>query len=470
MNKPHLRFAPLLALAALLVGAVSAASQESPLGDPGDTARPDQGRVIEPGGAVLPLRDRVEPRNRLLRHRLDTLLPRLMEETDIDMWLVLAREYAEDPVYFSLVPQPTFAARRTTMLVFHRREDDSVDRMTVNRYPLGDPYTSVWSGGDLDDQWEALGDLIAERDPERIGINVSRDWPVADGLTRGLHERLLEVLPAGFEERLVSAEDLVVRWLETRTEPELAIYPHVVGLARSVIAEGFSSRVITPGVTTTDDVAWFLRQRFEELDLPVWFMPYVNVQRPGEACEADDPFCGVEGTIMPGDVLHTDVGICYLSLCTDTQEMGYVLRLGEADVPEGLRHALAVGNRWQDLLTDAFATGRTGNEILAAALAAAETEGIASSVYTHPLGLFGHAPGPTIGMWDNQAATPIRGDWPLHPMTGYAIEGNVKVAVPEWDGQLVQIKLEQSAVWDGDAVLYLAGRQTEWHVVGGSGD
>jgi hypothetical protein len=159
------------------------------------------------------------------------------------------------------------------------------------------------------------------------------------------------------------------------------------------------------------------------------------------------------------------VGICYLRLCTDTQEMGYVLRLGEEKIPPGLAEALAVGNRWQDLLTGAFRTGQTGNEILAAARSASSGEGILGSVYTHPLGFFGHAPGPTIGMWDNQGPTPVRGDWPLHPDTGYAIEGNVKVPVREWDDQLVQIKLEQSAVYDGERVLYLAGRQTEWHVV-----
>lgn len=449
---------------------------------PGATARADeprawdQGRVLaDAGAAVLPMRARPEPENRMLRHRLDTLLPELMRETGIDMWLVLNREYAEDPVYFTLVPQPTFAARRTTMLVFHDRgpqadgdEDDGgggIDRLTVNRYPLGDPYEAAWQGGDLDSQWQALGQLIAERAPKRIGINVSRHWPVADGLTHGLHQRLVEVLPEGWEDRLVSAEELVVRWVETRTEPELAVYPQVVTLARGVIAEAFSTRVITPGVTTTADVAWFIRQRFEDLDLPIWFMPYVNAQRPGLACTEDNPFCGEEGVIQPGDVLHTDVGICYLRLCTDTQEMGYVPRLDEPGVPAGLVQALRVGNRWQDHLTRAFETGKTGNQILKAARAASEQEGILNSVYTHPLGFYGHAPGPTIGMWDDQDGTPVRGDWPLHPNTGYAIEGNVKVPVPEWDDQLVQIKLEQSAVYDGETVYYLAGRQTEWHVV-----
>jgi hypothetical protein len=424
-----------------------------------------QGREIGAPGAVLAPRDRVEPVNRMLRHRLDTLLPRLMQDSDLAMWVVIAREYAEDPVYFTLVPQPTHAARRTTMLVFHRQPDGSVQRLSINRYPFGEPYESAWSGGDLDAQWKALGDLIVAREAKRIGINVSAQWPVADGLTKGLHEKLLAALPDDYASRLVPAEQLVVRWLETRTEPERAVYPHVVALARGVIGEAFSSRVITPGATTTDDVAWYIRQRFEGLGLPIWFMPDVNLQRAGLTCAADAPFCGEEGVIQPGDVLHTDVGICYLTLCTDTQEMGYVARVGEREVPAGLRQALAAGNRWQDLLTANFVTGRTGNEILSRTRRDAQRAGLVSSTYTHPLGFFGHAPGPTIGMWDDQDGTPGQGDWPLHPMTAYAIEGNVKAPVPEWDGQLVQIKLEQSALFDGRRVDYLAGRQTRWHVV-----
>ena len=415
--------------------------------------------------AVLAPRDRIEPENRILSERLDHLLPGLMAEAGLDMWLVLAREYAEDPVYFTLVPQPSHAARRTTMLVFHRRPDGGVDRLSVNRYPLGPPYESAWSGGDLDQQWQALADLIVARDPARIGINVSPDWAVADGLTKGLHQRLLKVLPESHHARLTSAETLVVRWLESRIASEATLYPAIVALARGVIAEAFSGRVIVPGVTHTSDVAWYIRERFEALDLPVWFMPYVNLQRPGVTCARDQPFCGIEAVIQPGDVLHTDVGICYLKLCTDTQEMAYVARPGEQQPPAGLRAALTQGNRWQDLLTAEFVTGRTGNAILAATRRAAEAERLLASTYSHPLGLFGHAPGPTIGMWDNQGPTPIQGDWPLHPMTAYAIEGNIKAQVAEWGGQWVQIKLEQSALFDGQRVQYLAGRQTEWHLV-----
>lgn len=431
----------------------------------------DQGRVIESADAfaVVPVRERIDTENAQVAERINGLLPELMAEADIDLWLVINREYAEDPVYFTLVPQPSFAARRTTMLAFERFEDEdgrnAVRALSVNRYPLGEPYQVAWSGGALDAQWQALADLIVEMDPERVGINVSTDWPVADGLTHGLHQRLLEVLPQTHHERLVSAEALVVRWLETRTERELALYPHIVGIARGVIAEAFSNRVITPGVTTTDDVAWYIRDRFESLGLPIWFMPYVNVQRPGERCEQDQAFCGVSGVIERGDVIHTDVGICYFKLCTDTQEMGYVLKSGQDSVPAGLVNALAEGNRWQDHLTASFQTGRSGNEILADTIDRAQADGIDSSTYTHPLGFFGHAPGPTIGMWDNQGATPVRGDWPLHPNTAYAIEGNIKARLAEWDGQHVQIKLEQVAWFDGQSVIYAAGRQTQWHVI-----
>jgi Xaa-Pro aminopeptidase len=426
----------------------------------------DQGRAISKTGAILTQRQRPAPVNEVLKERLEELLPRLMRETGIDMWLVLNREYAEDPVYFSLVPDPVHAARRTTMLVFFDRgEEEGVERLTVSRYGLGDLYEGAWEGGDLEEQWVRLAEVIRERDPQRIGIDTSRHWAVADGLTAGLRARLAEVLEPKLSKRLVSAEDLVVRWLETRTARELEIYPHVVALARSVIAEAFSERVITPGVTTTDDVAWYIRQRYADLDLPVWFMPDVDLQRQGGECEADSPFCGGSDVIRRGDILHTDVGICYLRLCTDTQEMGYVLRAGEKSVPKGLVEAMAVGNRWQDLLTAEFVTGVTGNEILARAAAAAAAEGMEFSIYSHPIGLFGHAPGPTIGMWDNQGPTPVKGDWRLYPNTAYAIEGNVKVMLPEWDGQLVQIKLEQSAAYDGTGVDYLAGRQTDWHLV-----
>lgn len=414
---------------------------------------------------VLSHRDRAAPINKILQYRLDNLLPKLMRESDLDMWLVINREYGEDALFYTLVPEPTFAARRTTLLVFTKK-GEQVERFSVSRYDIGDFYKSRWQGGTVDEQWQRLAEIIAEYDPQKIGINVSEEWALADGLTQGLHQKLVGSLPKKYQDRLVSSEELVIRWMETRTAPELAVYPQVVKVARGVIDEAFSNKVITAGVTTDQDIAWYIRERFEKIGVKPWFQPYVTIQRKGDKNSPDSPFFGKSNrTIEPGDIIHTDVGICYLKLCTDTQEMGYVAKFGEFEVPKGLGEALKVGNQWQDILTSEFKTGRSGNEILAATHKASQSQGIKSSTYTHPLGFVGHAIGPTIGMWDNQGPTPVKGDWKLYPNTGYAIEGNVKVKLPEWDNQLIQIMLEQSAVFDGERVVYLGGRQTKWHFI-----
>ena len=421
------------------------------------------------GVAIEDYERRPEIQNRLLEDRLNSLLPTLMRETGVDMWLVIAREYNDDPVFLSLVPKPRFTARRTTMLVFFDRGDGGIERLTVSRYPLGAMYEAAWEGGDLDAQWKRLAEVIAERDPKSIAVNTSDTWPVADGISHSLYSKLASSLSPELKTRLQSSESLVVRWMETRTEAEVEVWQRAVAIARETIARAFSSEVITPGVTTVGDVSWFIRTRFEEEGLEPWFHPDVNRQWHGADFGENAPFLGdgsSDGIIRRGDLLHTDVGLCYLGLCTDTQEMGYVLKLGESKPPVGLTEAMRIANRWQDALTAEFVTGRTGNEILSAAQRSLEKLGIQHAIYTHPLGVYGHAPGPTIGMWDNQGPTIGRGDWPLYPMTGYAIEGNVVVRVSEWDYQRVQMKLEQSALFDGKTVHYLAERQTVLHVVG----
>lgn len=425
----------------------------------------EQGMKIEFAGKVLPFRERAEVINQLLNYRLDNLLPQLMAESGLDMWIVINREYGEDALFYTLVPQPTFAARRTTILVF-AKNDNAVERFSVSRYSIGDVYKTRWQGGTKQQQWQRLAEIIEQYDPKTIGINTSQNWALADGLTTGIKQLLVESLPKKYEQRLVSSEKMVIRWFETRTEPELAIYPDIVKLARSVIAEAFSRKTIIPGVTTADDVAWFIRQRFEDLQLRPWFQPSVSTQRKGDDNQSQISFFGRSGrVIMPGDILHTDVGICYLTLCTDTQEMGYVAKLDEFALPKGLVKAMQVGNRWQDILTNNFKTGLTGNQILANTLKDLKKKSIDGSVYTHPIGFVGHAVGPTIGMWDNQGPTPTQGDWPLYNNTAYAIEGNVKVKLPEWDNQMIQVMLEQTAIYRNGSVNYLGGRQTEFHFI-----
>ena len=165
--------------------------------------------------------------------------------------------------------------------------------------------------------------------------------------------------------------------------------------------------------------------------------------------------------IYPWDLLHDDFGITYLRLNTDTQQHAYVLKPGENDAPEGLKTALAVGNRIQDILTSHFVEGRSGNEILHKSRQQAVYEGIIPSIYTHPIGFHGHGAGPTIGLWDQQGGVPGRGDYPLYANTAHSIELNIRTTVEEWNDKEVRIMLEEDAFFDGTNTWYIDGRQEQ---------
>lgn len=417
---------------------------------------------VEPA-RILPLKERAALVDAWLRQRLDTLVPALMRREGIDCWILVAREYDEDPVVETMLPSTWLRARRRTILVFHELgEGRGVERFSISRYDVGGLFPGAWNPAEEPDQWKRLASLVAERDPDKIGIDRSLDFALADGLSSTEHERLRAALPERLRGRLVSAEKLALGWLETRTKEELALYPSLCALAHQIIAEGFAA--VRPGSTTTGDLEWWYRERIDELRLDTWFHPSVSVQRAGSE-DAAVQFARKPGseTILPGDLLHLDFGITYLRLNTDTQQHAYVFAPGESEPPAGLVQALAVGNRLQDILTSSFQDGRSGNEILAAALTRARSEGIEATIYSHPLGFHGHGAGPTIGLWDQQAGVPGPGDYRLRRDTAYAIELAATVPVPEWGGMKVKIQLEEDAWFDGEKVLYLDGRQTTLH-------
>ncbi|HMQ34881.1 MAG TPA: M24 family metallopeptidase [Chloroflexaceae bacterium] len=421
--------------------------------------------MTSPLGPILPLSEQAALRNAWLRRRLETVLPELMARAGLDMWLVVAREYNEDPVLMTLIPEPEMSARRRTILVFARRGDGLVERLTIGRYGYGGVgpqdaglYTSVWDP-DAEPQDACLRRVVAERDPARIGVNVSATFAFADGLSHHEHERLVAALGPELSVRLVGAEDLAVGWLERRTEEELAAYGGIVAMGHRLIARAFSREVIAPGRTTVGEVEWWLRQAMHDHGLRAWFQPNVEIQAPGLSFEAAPGLGTPRTAIEPGDLLWVDVGFSYLGLCTDHQQHAYVLREGEADAPAGLRAALAAGNRLQDILLGEMRPGRTGNAVLLAARERALAEGLQPSIYTHPLGYHGHAAGPTIGLWDRQGGVPGGGDYPLYDGTVYSIELNVRQAVPEWGDQEVRIALEEDAALVGGAMRWLDGRQ-----------
>jgi len=403
---------------------------------------------------ILTLREQAAVYNGWLEDRLDHILPELMRQEGFDMWLVICRENNEDPVFFSLVPFNNLYASRTSMLVFFDRGGDAgVERLTVSRSGIGQLYKSAWEPEKVE-QWARLGQIIKERNPKKIGINESETFNYGDGLSATLKRKLTAALPVELAPRVASAERLAVRWLERRSAAELETYPHIAAIAHAIIAEAFSPAVVTPGVTTTDDVAWWMRERSRQLGLNNWFHATVDAQRP-----KDSPH-KTSNVIFRGDLLHCDFGITYLKLNTDTQELAYVLREGETDAPKGLKDGLAQGNRLQDIQISEMKAGRTGNQVLAATLTRAKSEGLRPSVYTHPLGVHGHAAGTLIGMWDMQNGVPGAGDFQFFDDTVHSIELNVTAGVPEWGNQDVRFALEHDAVLTKDGVKFLDQRQT----------
>ncbi|MEM6830709.1 MAG: M24 family metallopeptidase, partial [Bacteroidota bacterium] len=400
---------------------------------------------------VLSMRERAEVIDQWLEERVQNVLPQVMRRAGVDMWIVIAREYNEDPVIKTLLPATWQSARRTTVLIAYDPGDDQpLETFGMSRYNTGKLFKTVWNKEQQPDQWKALADMIVEKNPKKIGINKSELFALADGISSTHYDMLMNVLPKAFQSRVVSAEKVAIGWLETRTKSEMMVYQNVVRMAHQIIAEGLSEKVIQPGITTTDDVAWWYRDRIRELGFTAWFHPSVSIQRKDpESSEHLRSFSErpEQQVIYPGDLLHVDLGITYLRLNTDTQQHAYVLKPGETAVPDFLKEAFTKGGRAQDILTGHFKLGRSGNEILKETLDQCTKEGLKGVIYTHPIGFHGHGAGPTIGLWDQQSGVPGNGDYPLYSNTAYSIELNVGVYLKEWDKQ-IRIMLEEEAFFD----------------------
>jgi hypothetical protein len=423
------------------------------------------------------LREQAETRQEWLRLRLERVLPRLMREHGVGMWIIPVREYNEDPVFRALVSPTTMAARRRTIYLFcDRGAERGVERIAIGGTTQGglyrvvrDPAAQPGAAGATvrlaepfgPDQWQLLPPLVEACDPQTIAVNISHTHAFADGLTAGEWEQLQAALPPRYRDRVVRRELLALQYIEERLPEMLPTYVQMQRLVHRTIAEAFSERVITPGTTRTQDVVWWLRQRVNDLGLGDWFQPSVTVQRRGvEMGDSANP------VIQRGDVLHTDFGIFALGLATDTQHMGYVLRPGETDAPAGMYAALRNANRLQDLLLAEMEPGRTGNKVLRRTRERMRGEGIDGTVYTHPIGDHGHGAGPTIGLWDRQEGVPGRGDVPLRPNAWFSIELQATTPVPEWGGQPVRMALEEEAYLDPQGRRHwVLARQERFHLV-----
>lgn len=421
---------------------------------------------IVSGQTILPLKERAKVIEAIQEDRLNNLLPQLMSKTNLDMWVIVTREYNEDPIIKTLLPPTWLNARRRTILVFSKdSKSNKVERVALTRYAFGRFFPSVWDKTNEPDQFKALANYIVSKQPKRIGINSSETYGLADGLAYTDYKALYNALPNNYRKRLTSAQPLAVSWIETRTPKEMILFQHLSEITHNIIKEAFSTEVITVGVTTTEDVVWWMREKIRSMGLTTWFHPTVDVQRN----ENSDlyAFDGQQklDVILPGDLLHCDIGINYLTLKTDCQQLAYVLKADETKAPNYLNKALAEGNKVQDIFTANFKTGRSGNVTLKLSLEQGKAAGFRPQIYTHPLGTFGHSAGTTFGMWDAQEGVPGSGDYPLQVNTAYAIELNTKVYIEPWQKD-IRVMLEEPGFWGENGFRYIHGRQTEFILVG----
>jgi hypothetical protein len=408
---------------------------------------------------IMKLRDRVPVENSWLEWRLDHIIPDLLRREGMDMWIVMCREITEDPLFFSLVPKPVLAARRMVILVFHDLGGDKgIERLSVGQ--VDGSYKNVWTDRSKN-QMDNLADLIRKLDPKKIGIDISSTHRSADGLSATLRDRLRESIGPEYSKRLVSAEKVAVGWIETRSPGELGMYRHICGIAHDLINEFFSNGVVIPDVTTKEDMSWWIWQRMVDIGVEPWFEPYITIQRHPEKSELykDNP-----DVIRRGDLLHCDIGIKYLGLCTDMQWNAYVLNIGETEVSPGLQMAMDNAVRLTGIYLNEFKEGLNGRQIADNTMAKAAVAGLRVNLFSHPVGIFGHSAGVSID------TRPIRSmpeempkvmEYPLHLNTCYAIEFSVTTAVGEWQGRDVVIAYEENAAFTKDGMHFIDGQQTK---------
>jgi hypothetical protein len=414
---------------------------------------------------ILPLKERSVILEDIQNDRIHNLLPEIMNIHKIDMWVLITREYNEDPIVKTLLPPTWLNARRRTILVLFKNEKNKIETVAITRYDFGNIFKSIWNKEKEPNQWKALSDFIVSKNPKKIAVNISKNFALADGLVKTDYDELINVLPQKYKTKIISSEPLAVSWIETRTPKEMILYSSLVEITHNIIKEAFSSRVITPGITSTDDVVWWLREKVSSLGLKTWFHPTVDVQRK----ELSDLYAfdskSKHDIIIPGDLLHCDFGITYLRLNTDCQQLAYVLKSEEMEAPLELKKALFYGNEVQDILTENFIKGKTGNFILKKVLVEAFKKGLRPQIYTHPLGLYGHSAGTTIGMWDAQEGIEGSGEHFLNKNTVYAIELNTKVYIKSWKKDVL-IMLEEAGFYGEKGFRYINGRQKDLILIG----
>ena len=430
------------------------------------TVYPRTRKRIDPLPKLLSVREQKLVRESWLKKRLDTMLLPMMRQQKIEMWIVTNEEFHADPLTAYIAPPIPYVGRRD-FFIFADRGGDKLDRLALVRYPE-EPLKSFFEvlnppGREIA---ATLRRIVEERNPKTIALNMGGTRGATTGLTHDAHKFLTDALGPDYASRFVPAAPLIVEYMDTRLPEELEHYRTAVALTDILTQRAFSNEVITPGKTTVGDVRWWFLQQVNNLGLDVWFNPDLRVQRQNQEPGKTQQFLSVTDeseVIKRGDVIHIDCGLNYLGLSTDWQKMGYVLRQGEKDVPEGLKRALANTNRLQDALFTHIKPGAKGFEVYDATMADMKNLGIEAMIYSHSVGNQGHALGASIDFRRPSAGSSL--EPPFREWSYTSIELNTTTAVPEWGGQKVTMMAEDDAYLTKDGMKWFRPRQTAFYLI-----
>lgn len=384
--------------------------------------------------------------NQVRHDKFDLILPEAMRENKIDMWIVTNREGNLDPLYTDMGEGYVGG---NAYYIFTDTGQERVERaaLGVSGYLLeeGGAYDYF---GDADE----LKDFVEKRNPRSIGLNISKNFGGADGLTHSAYLELTEILGAEFAERFVTAEKLVSDFRSRRVASEIAIYGEAGEFSYTIAERAFSNEVITPGVTTLEDVAWFMKDQQFKNNLGSSFgMPSVYVTGPDGVIATS-----TDRIIQRGDILMLDWGVGLMNMFTDMKRMAYVLKEGETEVPAAIQNAFDQGVKVRDIIKKTIKPGVTAQKAEDAIYAALTKAGFNKmkgfNKYTdldktdviigcHSVGNWGHGIGPSIAFFN-----PVRLGYELKPSNLISIELFAYTKIPEWGGKKLRIPLEDDAV------------------------
>ena len=399
-------------------------------------------------------RRRWELQRQIRLDKFEQVLPRAMRDNGIDMWIVAVKENHIDPLWEDL---GRGYVSGIGYYVFTDRGGERIERAALG--PSG--YLVEQAGAyDVFAAAATLPAFVKERNPRRIGVNMSEEIGPADGLSHTMYQHLVKTLGEPYASRLVSAERVVADFRSRRVAAEIVAFGEAAGIAIQLTERALSNEVITVGRTTLEDVAWWLQDRLLERGLGSEFdMPSVYVTGPEGIVATSSP-----RIVQPGDVMMIDWGVQLMNFGTDVKRVAYVLKPGELAPPTSIQAAFDKALAVRDVVKKAIKPGVRADQTMKAmdaALRAAgygviefnkpNADGKTDVVYGfHPVGNTGHDIGPSLTTWQ-----PLQTTFTLHPQHLFSFEYFAYTPIPEWGGKKLRMPIEDDAILMENGIQFL---------------